>query len=147
MVSCAGGGAETQPPSGADASAGDDAAATTDAPLGPFSIGGTITGLTPGGGTLVLANDGGDTVMASADGPFIFAMKLAPGQSYDVTVVTQPSTTQTCVVTGGTGTVVAGDVNSIAVNCSTTGYTIGGTVAGRFRRRAPKVREHLANIR
>jgi cysteine-rich repeat protein len=131
IPSCAGGGAETQPPaSGDDASTGDTSTGTGDAPVGPFSIGGTVTGLTAGGGNLVLANDGGDTITLSTDGAFLFAMKLRAGQAYNVTVVTQPSATQTCVVMGGTGTVVAGDVTSIAVNCTTTGYTIGGTIAG-----------------
>jgi cysteine-rich repeat protein len=130
LTSCAAGGSDTQPPAGDDASTGDDSTGTGDANVGPFSIGGTVTGLMPGGGSVVLADDGGDMVTVSTDGPFIFAMKLMSGQSYDVTVATQPSATQTCVVTGGTGTVVAGDVMSIAINCSTTGYTIGGTIAG-----------------
>jgi cysteine-rich repeat protein len=131
LASCATGGSDTPAATGDDdASASNDSGTGGDANLGPFSIGGTVTGLPSGGAGVVLANNGGDTLTVTANGAFTFATKLTAGQSYDVTVTTQPSDTQTCVVMGGTGTVVAGNVTSIHVNCSTTAYTIGGTISG-----------------
>ena len=37
---------------------------------------------------------------------------------------------QTCQVSGGSGTVGAADVTSVAVNCAVSTYTVGGTVTG-----------------
>jgi hypothetical protein len=57
--------------------------------------------------------------------------KIPSGQTYSVTVKAQPTNPwQSCTVTGGTGTVGASNVTSVAVNCTTHTYTIGGTVSG-----------------
>ncbi len=94
-----------------------------------FPVGGTVTGLAGTG--LVLQNNGGDDLPISADGTFTFSMPVANGETFAVTVASQPSgPTQTCTVAGGTGTVGAGAVTSVVVNCSTNTYTVGGTIAG-----------------
>jgi len=94
-----------------------------------FAIGGTVTGLVGAG--LVLRNNGGDDLAISGDGSFAFATPIASGATFDVTVLTQPSRpTQTCTVAGGTGTVGGGDVTSVAINCATNRYMIGGTISG-----------------
>jgi N-acetylneuraminic acid mutarotase len=77
---------------------------------------------------LVLQNNGGDNLTVSANGSFTFKTAIASGGSYKVTVLTQPATpAQTCAVTGGTGTASA-NVTSVQVTCTTTTFTIGGTV-------------------
>ena len=49
---------------------------------GPFTISGTITGLTGAG--LVLQNNGGDNLKVTASGPFTFATSIASGGAYAV---------------------------------------------------------------
>ena len=94
-----------------------------------FSIGGTVTGLAGSG--LVLRNNGGDDLAIAADGSFAFATPIDSGQQYSVAVHAQPSApTQTCVATGATGTVGGDDVTTIAINCTTNNYTVGGTLTG-----------------
>jgi hypothetical protein len=68
-----------------------------------------------------------------ADGPFMFAMPLMNGLSYSVTVQGNPvgPITQTCNVTGGSGTAAsdAGPTN-VAVTCTTSSFALGGTITG-----------------
>ncbi len=90
-----------------------------------YSIGGMVSGLT---GTLVLQDNGGDNLTITSNGSFTFLTKLAPGSTYSVTVLTQPSG-ETCSVAGGSGTANA-NVTSVSVTCSATTYTIGGNVSG-----------------
>ncbi len=98
-----------------------------------YTIGGTISGLTGTG--LVLRNNGGNdlTVLANAT-TFAFTTKIASGQTYAVTVQTQPSTpTQTCVFNppaSASGTVTNADIASVNIVCTTNTYTIGGTISG-----------------
>lgn len=94
-----------------------------------FAIGGTVTGLAGSG--LVLQDNAGDDLAIAADGEFTFAAPVASGETYAVTVLAQPSgPTQTCTVSGDSGTVGAGNVTSVVVNCATNAYTIGGTISG-----------------
>jgi hypothetical protein len=93
-----------------------------------YSVGGTVVGLKASSNAgLVLAN-GSDTVTVGSNGPFTFPMKVASGAQFDVTVDTNPtSPTQTCTVSGETGTVGSAAVTSVVVNCATNTYVIGGT--------------------
>jgi hypothetical protein len=94
-----------------------------------FTLGGTVTGLLGTG--LVLRANGGDDLAIGADGRFTFATPIASGAAFAVTVLTQPATlSQTCTASGGTGTVGGGHVTSIAINCTTNRYTVGGTISG-----------------
>jgi hypothetical protein len=92
-----------------------------------YSIGGAVSGLV---GTVVLRN-GTENLSVSANGGFAFANRLLTGQSYSVSVQTQPSG-QNCTVSNGSGIVGTSDVTNVAVNCTTTvvTYSIGGTVTG-----------------
>jgi hypothetical protein len=98
-----------------------------------FTVSASIVGLTGSG--LVLQDKSGAElpVTAQAGGAtqkVTFATKLPAGAEFEVTVKAQPtSPPQLCVVTGGKGTVVAGDVETVTVNCSTQ-YTVSGTVSG-----------------
>lgn len=91
-----------------------------------YTVGGTVSGLN---GSVTLLNSDGQQVQLTSDGSFHFANPLANQSPYDVTVLTQPDT-QTCVITSGSGTVSGQDVASVAVNCTTNTYTIGGTLSG-----------------
>jgi hypothetical protein len=93
------------------------------------TVGGTVTGLAGTG--LVLQDNGGDNLSISASGAFTFATPVASGGAYAVTVLTQPtSPSQTCTVANGAGTMGAGNVTNVAVNCVTSTYTVGGTIIG-----------------
>src|SRR5512140_2647698 len=64
---------------------------------GPFTVSGTVSGLSGTG--MVLQDNGGDNLAISANGTFTFAQQIANGASYKVTVLTQPSgPVQTCTV-------------------------------------------------
>ncbi|HSN30161.1 MAG TPA: fibrinogen-like YCDxxxxGGGW domain-containing protein [Kofleriaceae bacterium] len=94
-----------------------------------YAIGGTVTGLAGTG--LVLQNNGGDDLPISADGAFQFTTPITSGATYGVTVLADPTgPSQTCTVTGATGTVGGGAVTSVAVNCTTNRYTVGGQITG-----------------
>ena len=94
-----------------------------------FTIGGTVTGLAGSG--LVLKNNGGDDLAVNADGSFMFATPIDSGATFDVTVASDPTgPSQTCTVTGGSGTVGGGNVTSVALNCTTNRYAVGGTISG-----------------
>lgn len=78
-----------------------------------YAVGGTISGLN---GTIVLQNNGGDDLSRSADGPFAFATELVEGATYNVTILTEP-TTQSCSVSNGSGTVGTANVTDVTVTC------------------------------
>ena len=93
-----------------------------------YTIGGAVAGLSGTG--LVLQDNGGDNLPISVNGNFTFPTALAAGSNYNVTVLTQPSNpTQTCTVSNGSG-VANANVTSVSVMCSTTTFTIGGTLSG-----------------
>jgi ELWxxDGT repeat protein len=96
-------------------------------------VGGTVVGLTGTG--LVLQNRGSDDLSVSVGGPFTFtfATPVAEGESYLVSVKTQPaSPAQTCTVSGGSGTVAAANVTSVQVTCvdDPRPHFVRGTVTG-----------------
>lgn len=94
-----------------------------------FSVGGSVSGLSGTG--LVLENNGGDDVGVESSGAFTFPTKLASGATYKVTVDAQPSNpTQACTITNQEGTLAEADVTNVLVSCSTTQFTVGGTVSG-----------------
>jgi len=91
---------------------------------GNCDISGSVSGLTASG--LVLQNNGGDDLTVNAGATtFTFATPVPVGNSYSVTVLTQP-TGQVCTVTNATGG-VSSSVTNVVVSC---GYVVGGTVAG-----------------
>jgi hypothetical protein len=98
-------------------------------PTVAYSIGGTVSGLLGTG--LVLQDNAGDDLPVAAAGTFTFASKLAAGAAFDVTVKTQPTApAQTCTVSGASGTVASGNVTTIAINCDSNKFAVGGTVSG-----------------
>ncbi|MBX3234076.1 MAG: hypothetical protein KIT84_06550 [Labilithrix sp.] len=97
---------------------------------GTFTVGGSVSGLA---GSVVITSHGVDRTISS-NGAFAFP-PITNGTNYNVTVKTQPAyppATQTCAVATGTGsgTVNGANVTSVQINCTTTQYTVGGTVNG-----------------
>jgi hypothetical protein len=97
--------------------------------LGTVEIGGTVTGL-PTGATVTLQNNGDESLVVSADGSFTFGAPIGDGESYNVTVLTQPAGA-TCTVASGSGTAASGttSITTVAVTCATTS-TLVGTLTG-----------------
>lgn len=92
-----------------------------------YAIGGSLSGLAAGR-DVVLQLNGANDLTRSGDGVFAFAGTVVHGDSYNVTVRTQP-VGQTCSVSNGSGT-ATGAVSNIAVSCSTNSYTVGGSISG-----------------
>lgn len=105
---------------------------TASATASQFTVGGSVTGLS--GSNLVLQNNGGDDLPVAANGTFTFPTALISGDSYSVSVLSEPSKpSQTCIVINGSGTMGSGNVTGIALLCTdktTTTDTIGGTAVG-----------------
>lgn len=95
-----------------------------------FKVNVSVSGLA-GGSSVVLTNNGGDALTVSGNSTVPFATSVNSGAAYAVAVQTQPSSpAQTCTVgANATGTIGASDV-TVAVTCSTTTFTVGGTVTG-----------------
>src|SRR5581483_4631678 len=97
-----------------------------DAAAPPVSIGGTVRGLVGTGLVLAL---GDEALPITADGAFAFATPVPRGTRYDVTVSTQPAgPTQRCTVGNASGTAGSAGVTDVEVACSTSTFTVGGTV-------------------
>jgi azurin len=95
-----------------------------------YIVGGLLSGLAPGD-SVVLQNNGGDNLTLTADGAFSFSGPLNAGDSYAVTVLTQPQApSESCTVINGGGTVGFGDVTNIAVTCTIDNFTVGGALSG-----------------
>src|SRR6266702_3093866 len=104
--------------SGSGTGTGTGTGAGTGSNPGPFTIGGTVTGLTGTG--LVLEDNGADDLTISASGPYTFKTAVAGGGAYKVTVKTQPSNQPLpCSVSNGTGTATA-NVTNVQVTCGNT---------------------------
>ena len=113
----------TTQPSGQTCTLGSNASGTVTANVivtatcapATYTIGGTVYDL--GGAGLVLQNNSGNNLSISANGSFTFSTAVNSGTSYNVTVLTQPSSpVQVCSVTNGSGT-ASGNVSNVQVVC------------------------------
>ncbi len=87
-------------------------------PVGPHTLGGTVSGLTGAG--LVLQNNGGDNLAVAANASaFTFAAPVAHGAAYNVSVLTQPGG-QTCSV-GNAGGAANATVSNVTLTCVSAG--------------------------
>lgn len=94
-----------------------------------YTVGGTVSGLAGTG--LILQNNGASPLTVGANGVFTFAVPVASGASYHISIAAQPTgPSQTCTLGNATGTVTAAAIVNISVVCTTNGYTIGGSVSG-----------------
>lgn len=94
-----------------------------------YIISGTVTGLAAGSGGLVLEDNGANNLSVKANGAFQFSTTVTSGSSYNVTVLTQPSSPiQQCTVVNGSGTATA-SISNVGVQCAPPpSYTISGTL-------------------
>ncbi|AUH71484.1 beta-propeller fold lactonase family protein [Legionella sainthelensi] len=93
-----------------------------------YTIGGSISGLTTSG--LTLLNNGTDSLSVPANSTsFQFSTLIAAGGSYSVTIQNQPAGL-TCTIDNASGTDVMANVTNISIVCSATTYTIGGSISG-----------------
>ncbi len=81
-----------------------------------FSIGGQLNGLLAGN-SIILQNNALEQLSISADGAFTFVTLIEDGNTYDVTILTQPEN-QFCTVINGQGTVNGGPVSDVMVDCT-----------------------------
>ena len=91
------------------------------------TVGGNVSGLTVS--ESVVLQNGGDNLTINSNGSFTFSTPIAQGATYNVTVLTQPST-HFCTVTNGSGTAGSSNITNVQVTCATNAYTVGGTVSG-----------------
>lgn len=111
-------------------STGDIALQVTCAAPANFSIGGSISGLS-GSGLVLQLNGGNDLAIAAGASSFTFPSPLVDGSPYTVSVRTQPGNpAQTCSVSSGSGSLAGANVNNVSITCSTSSFTVGGTVTG-----------------
>ena len=86
----------------------------------------TVTGLVGSG--LTLQNNGRGDLAIDSNGSYTLATEVADGESYDVTVATQPSSPdQLCNVYYHSGTVDGADVTDIEIKCVTGRYNVVDT--------------------
>jgi 6-phosphogluconolactonase (cycloisomerase 2 family) len=94
-----------------------------------YNVGGTISGLVGAG--LVLRNNGANQTIPPGATSFTLAAQVPSGGSYAVVVQTNPAgPIQTCTASNASGSVVSSDVTSVAIQCITGKFTVGGTVSG-----------------
>jgi hypothetical protein len=100
---------------------GEGGSGGTGAPAGPFTIGGTVSGLQGTGGfTLANQTTGNQTTFHSVagNGAFTLPGSFPSGTPYHFTVPVQPlDPSQICTVANGSGTVSGASVANVAVTC------------------------------
>ena len=87
----------------------------------------------------MLANNGIE--ISHADGAFSFT--ATEGDSYEVTVVSDPDD-QTCVVANGSGTAGTEDINNVAVACNNNNFDVVVTVTGLQDTLRPQLQPRFA---
>jgi hypothetical protein len=93
-----------------------------------FAVEGSIANL-KGSGAVLQNNGAQDVTLNSGQAGFKFRTQLA-GTTYNVALKSQPlDPTQTCTVTGGSGT-VTGPVTTISIACVSALFPVGGSVSG-----------------
>jgi hypothetical protein len=83
----------------------------TDPDQGSYSVGGSVSGLT---GTVILALGGShsENHWIYSNGAYSFSQAFTAGDTYAVTVYTQPEG-QTCTVANGSGTISSSNVTNV----------------------------------
>jgi uncharacterized repeat protein (TIGR03803 family) len=97
-------------------------------PAPKFTVGGMVSGLSPGG-SVSIQNNGTESLILNSNSAFTFPTSFISGAAYAVAITSQP-TGQQCTVGSGSGTVASSNVANIHIDCVVLNYTLGGTVAG-----------------
>jgi hypothetical protein len=94
----------------------------------PYSVGGTVNGLTLGSQVKLVNQSNGDTQTVTGGGTstdsFTFPADLNPGAPYNIAVATQPLT-ETCSSTNASGNIVEGNVSGVLFTCTTNSPSLG----------------------
>lgn len=99
-------------------------------PVGDYSVGGTVSGLSANSGVL-LTDAAGAGVFISSNGRFSIDSAFVDGAAYDLAVSTDPGTPSVrCTVTRGKGVIAGADVDDVAIDCAPQAFELGGTVSG-----------------
>jgi uncharacterized repeat protein (TIGR03803 family) len=93
-----------------------------------YTLGGSVSGLGAAGG-LVLANGADSLSVSPGAASFTMPGAVSFGSPYLVTVQSQP-VGETCSTANAAGTMPAANVTTVAVTCSASTYSIGGTISG-----------------
>lgn len=99
--------------------------------VGPYTLGGSVTGLTVATNSVVLVNSfNKETVTVTGNGTFVFTTKLPSSTTYTVSVMTQPANpSEACSVTNASGTATT-NISNVLVSCTAGAFVIGGNVTG-----------------
>jgi uncharacterized protein YcfJ len=80
-----------------------------------YTVSGNLSGL-DSGNQVTLRLNGANNLVLSSNSPFTFSTSLDDLSPYSVTVFSNPQN-QTCSVTGGSGTIHAGNISNVSVIC------------------------------
>lgn len=96
-----------------------------------YTVGGNVSGLANSNNTVTLQlSSGGNSTSTVVTGNSAFTLNpaLLHGASYTVSVLQSPG--NSCSVSaGGSGTVAAANITSVAISCSALHYSIGGSIS------------------
>lgn len=95
-----------------------------------FTIGGTVTGLSPDTQVTLLNNGADPLPVTAANGKFTFSKPVAQHDSYLITVGAQPQGQICTAVANYTRDNINANITDVAITCSTKRYTISGTITG-----------------
>ena len=84
--------------------------------LNDYTVGGTITGLTSGGLTLINGTEGGTVDIPANAEKFVFSKEVFYNETFGITVLKQPEGL-TCTVSNGAGIMKDEAVTTVAVAC------------------------------
>lgn len=94
-----------------------------------YTVGGTVSGVGTGAALTLRNTVSGENLPHTGSGGFTFTTPQANGASYNVIVQTPPAG-QTCTVSNGSGVIAGANVNTIAVSCAASNYSVGGSISG-----------------
>jgi sugar lactone lactonase YvrE len=106
-------------------------AVTPPPPPVTYDLSGSVNGLVGTG--LVLQLNGGLSMPITTNTGFAWTGALINGQTYIVTILSQPAGS-TCTITNGSGTIAGASPVNVAVNCAVppppVAFTVGGNING-----------------
>jgi hypothetical protein len=110
-----------------------------------YAVGGTVSGLAPGG-SVSLSINGGNGLTLAANGAYAFAPRFAPGDGYLATVTAQPDG-QHCTLDHAEGMVGSANVADVDVDCTAGGaqLQLGVTDGGDYARYG-QVRDYFVTL-
>lgn len=121
LSGCLGSSSDSGP--GPDDDNGDDDEPETEE---TYVVGGEATGL--GDGTVTLELNGDEPLDIESDGAFEFSTELESGESYTVSIVSEPDD-RNCALDNASGSVDDSDIGNVQLDCVSL-HTVGGEASG-----------------